>query len=131
MGKKAIHTDKAPTPVASYSQAVRQGNMLFLAGQGGIDASTGKFVSDRVEDQTQQAMLNLGHVLEAGGAAWGDVVSVRVFVTDHAEFAGMNSVYGEFVNEPYPARTTVFCRLAPGMKVEIDAVAMLDERPRT
>jgi reactive intermediate/imine deaminase len=118
----------APKPVAAYSQAIRNQNMLFLAGQGGIDAATGQFVSDGVDDQTRQTMRNLTHVLEAGGATWDDVVSVRVFVVDHAEFQEMNAVYGEFVDEPYPARTTVFCGLAPGMKVEIDCVAMVGDR---
>jgi 2-iminobutanoate/2-iminopropanoate deaminase len=125
MSKQAIYTDKAPAPVASYSQAVRHGNMLFLAGQGGFDASTGNLVGDGIEEQTRQTLRNLQYVLEAGGGSWDDVVSVRVFVTEHAEFAGMNAVYGEFFSEPYPSRTTVFCRLAPGMKVEIDAVAVL------
>jgi 2-iminobutanoate/2-iminopropanoate deaminase len=125
MTKQAVYTDKAPTPVASYSQAVRHGNMLFLAGQGGFDAATGSLVGDGIEEQTRQTLRNLQYVLEAAGGSWDDVVSVRAFVTEHAEFAGMNAVYGEFFSEPYPARTTVFCRLAPGMKVEIDAIAVL------
>jgi reactive intermediate/imine deaminase len=125
MSKQAIYTDKAPTPVASYSQAVRHGNLLFLAGQGGFDAATGSLVGDGIEEQTRQTLRNLQYVLEAAGGSWDDVVSVRAFVTEHSEFAGMNAVYGEFFGEPYPARTTVFCRLAPGMKVEIDAVAVL------
>ena len=125
MSKQAIRTDKAPTPVASYSQAVRRGDLLFLAGQGGFDASTGRLAGDGIEEQTRQTLRNLQYVLEAAGGSWDDVVTVRVFVTDHAEFAGMNAVYGEFFAEPYPARTTVFCGLAPGMKVEIDAVAVL------
>lgn len=126
MTKKAISTAKAPNPVASYSQAIRKGNVLVLAGQGGFEATSGNLVGPGVEEQTRQTLRNLGHVLEEAGATWDDVVSVRVFLTDHAEFAGMNAVYGEFFSEPYPARTTVFCRLAPGMKVEIDAMAVLD-----
>jgi reactive intermediate/imine deaminase len=127
MNKEAVFTEKAPQPVASYSQAVRKGNLLFLAGQGGIDAHTGALVSEAIEDQTRQTLRNLQYVLEEAGASWADVMSVRVFVSEHAEFAGMNSVYGEFFRAPFPARTTVFCRLAPGMKVEIDAIAVLDK----
>jgi 2-iminobutanoate/2-iminopropanoate deaminase len=126
MIKQAVTTAKAPRPVASYSQAVRKGNVLALAGQGGIDAGTGELVGPGVAEQTRQALQNLQYVLEEAGASWDDVISVRVFVTDHAEFAGMNEVYGEFFAAPYPARTTVFCRLAPGMKVEIDALAVVD-----
>lgn len=125
MKKQAIYSDKAPTPVASYSQAVRHGNLLFLAGQGGFDAATGALVGDGIEEQTRQTLRNLQYILEAAGGSWDDVVTVRVFVTEHAEFAGMNAAYSEFFSEPYPARTTVFCRLAPGMKVEIDAIAAL------
>lgn len=127
MTKQAFVTEKAPQPVAAYSQAIRKGNMLFLAGQGGFDATTGALVSGGVEEQTRQTLRNLQYVLEAAGASWDDVVSVRAYVTEHAEFAGMNAVYGEFFNEPYPVRTTVFCRLAPGMLVEIDAVAVLGD----
>jgi 2-iminobutanoate/2-iminopropanoate deaminase len=126
MTKQTFHTDKAPTPVAAYAQAVRKGNLVFIAGQGGFDAASGELVGDGIEEQTRQTLRNLGYILEAAGASWDDLVSVRVFVTEHAEFAGMNATYGEFFNEPYPVRTTVFCRLAPGMKVEIDAVAVLD-----
>ena len=126
MSKESFRTDHAPAPVAAYSQAVRKGNLVFLAGQGGFDANTGQLVGERVEDQTRQTLQNLGYVLEAAGAGWDDVVSVRVYVIEHSEFAGMNSIYGEFFAEPYPVRTTVFCGLAPGMKVEIDAVAVVD-----
>lgn len=126
MTKEAVFTPKAPRPVASYSQAVRKANILVLAGQGGIDPSTNALVGPGIEEQTRQTLRNLQHLLEAAGATWDDVVSMRVFVTAHSEFAGMNAVYGEFFSEPYPARTTVFCRLAPGMKVEIDAMAILD-----
>ncbi len=126
MNKHAVFTAKAPRPVASYSQAVRAGNVLALAGQGGFDAGTGELVGPGIEEQTRQTLRNLQYVLEEAGASWADVVSVRVFVTDHAEFAGMNAVYGEFFAEPYPVRTTVFCRLAPGMRVEIDALAVVD-----
>lgn len=126
MSKRPISTDKAPTPVASYSQAVQRGNMIFLAGQGGFGPETGQLVGDGIQEQTRQTLRNLQHVLEAAGASFDDVVSVRVFVTEHADFPGMNEVYGEFFSAPFPARTTVFCRLAPGMKVEIDAIAIID-----
>jgi len=56
-----------------------------------------------------------------------DIVTVRVFISEHGEFAGMNEVYGEFFTEPYPARTTVSAGLGPGMKVEIDAIAILED----
>lgn len=125
MAKTEISTELAPAPVASYSQAVRQGNTLYLAGQGGFDAKTGELVGDDVRDQTRQTLQNLKYVVEAAGGDMNDIVTVRVFISEHSEFAGMNEVYGEFFDKPYPARTTVSAGLGPGMKVEIDAIAVL------
>lgn len=126
MPKIPISTPNAPTPVASYSQAVRHGNQVFLAGQGGFDASTGQLVGPDVQSQTRQALLNLKHVVEAASGTMNDIVTVRVFISEHDEFAGMNEVYREFFTEPFPARTTVSAGLGPGMKVEIDAIAVLE-----
>jgi 2-iminobutanoate/2-iminopropanoate deaminase len=69
---------------------VRKGQVLSLAGQGGFDATTGELVGPGIEEQTRQTLRNLQYVLEAAGASWDDVVSVRVFVTENSEFAGMN-----------------------------------------
>lgn len=124
--KKQIHTTLAPTPVAAYSQAVRHGDMVFLAGQGGFDGATGQLVGADVASQTRQTLMNLKSVIEAAGATMDDFVTVRVFISDHAEFAEMNRVYQEFFSEPFPARTTVSAGLGPGMKVEIDAIAIVD-----
>ncbi|WP_299168978.1 RidA family protein [uncultured Arthrobacter sp.] len=125
MAKTEISTELAPTPVASYSQAVRLGNTVYLAGQGGFDAQTGKLVGEDVRDQTRQTLQNLKYVVEAAGGNMNDLVTVRVFINEHSEFEGMNEVYGEFFEKPYPARTTVSAGLGLGMKVEIDAVAVL------
>lgn len=127
MSKSEITTDLAPKPVASYSQATRQGNTLYFAGQAGIDAKTGKLVSDDVREQTRQTLRNLSYVAEAAGCTMDDFVTIRVFINEHSEFAGMNEVYGEFFQSPYPARTTVSAGLGPGMKVEIDGVAVLSQ----
>lgn len=125
MKKQPITTDLAPVPVASYSQAILSGNTLFLAGQGGFDAKTGELAGPGVEEQTRQTLQNLAWVIEAAGGTMDDVVTVRVFISEHSEFAGMNKVYGEFFSEPFPARTTVSAGLGPGMKVEIDGIAVL------
>jgi 2-iminobutanoate/2-iminopropanoate deaminase len=126
MRAQAISTDEAPVPRASYSQGLRRGDFLFLSGQVGTDALTGQLVSDSVEGQTVQALRNLGHVLVAAGASWGDVVSVRVYLTDPADYAQMNECYNAAVSEPFPVRTTIYCGLNPGIKVELDAIALLD-----
>jgi reactive intermediate/imine deaminase len=125
MTKQDIVTDLAPAPVASYSQAVKVGTTLYLAGQGGFDAKTGQLVGEGIKEQTRQTLQNLKYVVEAAGGTMNDFVTVRVFISEHGEFPGMNEVYGEFFDKPYPARTTVSAGLGPGMKVEIDGIAVL------
>jgi 2-iminobutanoate/2-iminopropanoate deaminase len=125
MNKTAITTEKAPRPVASYSQAVRAGNVLQVAGQGPGDPASGELVGTTVAEQTEQTMRNLAAILDAAGSSFDDVIMMRVYLTDRADFAGMNEVYARYVDEPFPARTTVFTGLGAGMLVEIDALAVL------
>lgn len=123
--EEAVSTDGAPTPRARYSQARRRGAFLFLSGQVGTDPRSGRLVGEDVGDQTRQTLKNLTAVLEAAGATWADVVSVRVYLVETADYAAMNAVYDAAMVAPYPARTTIYCGLNPGNRVEIDAVAML------
>jgi 2-iminobutanoate/2-iminopropanoate deaminase len=125
--KTAISTDKAPKPAATYSQGVRKGNILQIAGQVPIDPATGNKVGETVGEQTRQVFANLNAILAEAGASMDDVVMLRVYLTDHGHFAEMNKVFAEFVSEPYPARTTVSVGLAPGLLVEIDALAVVGD----
>ncbi|EIE99764.1 RidA family protein [Saccharomonospora glauca] len=125
MSKHAVRTTAAPAPVAAYSQAVRKGNILQVAGQVGVDPATGRVAED-VAGQTRQVFANLRAVLEAAGSGLDDVVMMRAYLTDRAHFAEFNAVYNELVSEPYPARTTVYVGLPAGLLVEIDALAVLD-----
>src|SRR4051794_37462232 len=101
MTTRAIQTDRAPQPVASYSQAVQAGNLLQVAGQVGVDPATGELVGDEVGEQTRQTLDNLVAVLEAAGATLRDVIMVRVYLTDRAHFEAMNEIYSGFVGEPF------------------------------
>ncbi len=124
--KEVISTDKAPPAIGPYSQAVRVGNLLFLAGQIGINPATGQ-LEEGIEAQTRQALLNLKAVLEAAGASLENVVRVGVFLQDLKDFQAMNAVYAEFFPKSPPARTTVQVAALPrGALVEIDAIAMLE-----
>ncbi|GAB2589626.1 RidA family protein [Streptomyces capparidis] len=127
--KTAVTTDQAPTPPARFSQGVRKGGVLQVAGQVGFDPATGAPVGPGLAEQTAQALRNVRAVLEAGGATWDDVVMMRVYLTDTAHFAEMNRVYDEWFaatgDGPYPARTTVYVGLPAGLLVEIDALAVL------
>lgn len=127
MAKIEIKTADAPAPAASYSQAVRSGDILQVAGQGGIDPATREFVSTEVGEQTRQALRNVQTILRVAGADFDDVVMMRVYLTDVSQFAAMNEAYREFVTEPFPARTTVYVGLPTGMLVEIDALAVLSD----
>jgi reactive intermediate/imine deaminase len=127
MAKTAISTDRAPRPVASYSQAVRSGTILQVAGQGPGDPATGEFVTGGIVEQTRQVLDNISVILAAAGASFDDVVMVRVYLSDLADFPAMNEVYTTYVREPFPARTTVQAGLPGGMRVEIDALAVLEQ----
>lgn len=126
MAKVAISTPNAPKPVANYSPGVRKGNILQVAGQVAIDPETGQVAGAAVGEQARQAFANVEAVLAAAGSSFEDVVMVRVYLTDAAHFAEFNEVYNQLVPAPYPARTTVYVGLPPGLLVELDALAVLD-----
>ena len=123
--KTAIRTTKAPSPAAAYSQGVRKGGILQVAGQVPVDPATKLIVGETVGEQTRQALENVRAVLEEAGSGFDDVVMLRVYLTRREDFAEMNAVYEQYVREPYPARTTVFVGLAEGLLVEIDALAVV------
>ncbi|UCG50822.1 MAG: RidA family protein [Candidatus Latescibacterota bacterium] len=122
--KKIIRTDKAPAAIGPYSQAVDTGEYVFVAGQVGIDPPEGKIVSDKVTDQTRQALENLKAILEAAGLGMDNVVKATVFLASMDDFQDMNSVYSEyFANDP-PARAAFEVAALPlGARVEIEAIA--------
>jgi len=123
--REAISTALAPLPIGPYSQAVRTGDVLWLAGQVGIDPSTGRLVEGGTAAEARQALENLGAVLAAAGFSFGDVVQAQVFLADIADFSVVNPVYAErFEREP-PARATVAVAALPGgARVEIQMVAV-------
>jgi reactive intermediate/imine deaminase len=125
MPRRAGTTDQAPAPIGPYSQSVRIGNLVHAAGQGADDPATGRLAGEDIVTQTRQCLRNLAAVLAASGATLDDVIRVGVFLTDVADFAGMNQVYAETFAEPHPARTTVYVGLPGRLRVEIDALAVV------
>jgi 2-iminobutanoate/2-iminopropanoate deaminase len=126
MPRIAISTAQAPAAIGPYSQAIRADGFLFCSGQLGLDPATGDFVAGDVEAQAEQALQNLGAVLEAAGLTFGDVVKTTIFLADMGDFAAVNGVYGRFVTDPPPARSTVAVAALPkGGRVEIEATARL------
>ena len=125
-GKKIVSTDKAPKAIGPYSQAIRTENLVFTAGQVGLDPATMELVQGGIEEQTRQALTNLKHVLEAADAGLNYVIKATVFLQDMRDFASMNSAYAEFFPENPPARSTVQVAALPkGALVEIECVALL------
>ncbi len=126
-GKKIISTDKAPKAIGPYSQAIRTENLLFTAGQVGLDPISMELVEGGIEAQTRQVLTNLKHVLETGDSGLKFVVKTTVFLQDMSDFAKMNAVYAEFFPENPPARSTVqVAGLPKGALVEIECVALLN-----
>ena len=124
--KETISTEKAPGAIGPYSQAVKEGNMVFCSGQIPIDPTTGEFVSNNVAEQTHQVLTNLSAVLEAAGTSLNNVVKTTVFLADMNDFTAMNEIYAEFFSDNKPARATVqAARLPRDARVEIDCIAII------
>ena len=119
---KAIQPPGLAIPKSPYSPVIVSGDLVYTAGQVALDEN-GAVVAGGVEAQVRQTLANLRSCLEAAGCALGDVVKINVYLTDLANFDAFNAVYREHFVEPYPARTTVQAGLAPGLLVEIEAVA--------
>jgi 2-iminobutanoate/2-iminopropanoate deaminase len=125
MSRQKGQTTEAPAPVGPYSQSIRSGQLVATAGQGANDPRTGELAPDIVS-QTRQCLKNLTAVLAASGATLEDVIRVGVFLVEQSDFESMNAVYREFFKEPLPARTTVYVGLPGDLRVEIDALAVVN-----
>jgi 2-iminobutanoate/2-iminopropanoate deaminase len=123
--RRAVETAGAPRALGPYSQGVAAGDTVFCAGQVGLDPATGKLVPGGVAAVTARVLENLAAVLAAAGLSLADVVKTTVYVTDLADFAAMNDVYGRHFTPPYPARATVQVAALPAAaRVEIEAIAV-------
>ena len=123
MAKEAIRTDEAPPPGGIYSQAIRAGGFVFLAGQG-PHTPTGEMAEGGFEAEARQTFQNLAAVAKAAGGSLADAVRVGVYLRDMSNFAAMNEIYREYFAEPYPARTTIHSDL-PNFEIEVDAILWL------
>jgi 2-iminobutanoate/2-iminopropanoate deaminase len=128
--RETIRTAAAPAAIGPYAQAIAAGDYLFASGQIAIDPATGQLIDGGAEAQTRQVMANVAAVLAAAGVAFGDVVKTTIFLTDMADFAAVNAIYGEsFAGGPVPARSTVAVAALPrGAAVEIEVVALRPSR---
>ena len=124
-GKNVIHTELAPAAVGPYSQAISANNFLFTSGQIPINPATGKIDATTIEEQTEQVMNNLHHVLAQGGVAFDRVVKTTCFLANMNDFAAFNAVYAKYFPENPPARSCVEVGALPmGAKVEVEVIAL-------
>jgi 2-iminobutanoate/2-iminopropanoate deaminase len=128
MTRRPISTAGAPAAIGPYSQAIASGDLLFCSGQLGLEPATGE-LADGVEAQADRAMRNLVAVLDAAGVTLADVVKTTIFLADMGDFATVNAIYGRYMPDPPPARSTVQVAALPkaGL-VEIEAIARRSSR---
>jgi 2-iminobutanoate/2-iminopropanoate deaminase len=126
MNREAIQTDRAPKAIGPYAQAIKANGFIYTAGQIPIDPKTGNFIEGGINEQTRQVLENLKAVLAAAGSSLDQVVKTTVFLKNMTDFPAMNEIYGEYLGNAKPARSTVaVAELPRGALVEIDLVALV------
>jgi 2-iminobutanoate/2-iminopropanoate deaminase len=122
--KKVISTAEAPQAIGPYSQAIEAGGFVFVSGQIPLIPATGELVEGSVEVQTARVLENLKAILEAAGSSLESVVKTTVYITNMDDFAKVNGIYGQYLQENPPARVCVeVSKLPKGALVEIDVIA--------
>ena len=122
--RKAIVTEQAPKPVGPYSQAIVEGDFIFVAGQGPLNPGTGRVELGDARSETKRVFENMRAILDAAGSSLDDVVKCNVYLRDINDFAAMNEVYATYFSAPFPARTTIQAGALPGgIAVEIECIA--------
>src|SRR5215210_2814474 len=124
--KSVVRTQDAPAPLqgAPYSQAIRVGDLVFVAGQVPVRPGESTISGSTIEEQTEQVCENVKAILEAAGSGWDRVVKTTVFLTDLSHFQAMNAVYARYAGDLPPARATVeIAGLPQDALLEIDAIA--------
>ena len=124
MPKKILDAPSGPAPVGPYSVAVEANGFVFISGQGALDPSTNQLVVGGVEAETEQVMKNIGSILADVGLGYDDIVKTTIFLADMDDFPLVNAVYGKYVADAKPARSTVeVARLPLDINVEIEVIA--------
>ena len=125
MSRRSGTPVEGPAPGGPYSHAVRIGSTVAIAGQCGYLPD--RSLVEGVTAQTRLALDNLRGALESVGSGLGDVIAVNAYLTDPDHFGEFNAAYAEYFDEPFPARTTIYCGLRPGVLVEVSATAVVDD----
>lgn len=127
MSKKVFSTDKAPSAIGAYSQAVQAGNLVFISGQIPLIPDTMEVHPGSVEDKIRLVFDNMKAICNEAGGELDDIVKLSVLLTDLNDFATVNSVMAECFTEPYPARAAYQVSALPkGVPIEVEAIMQLD-----
>ena len=125
--KQTVHSDHAPAAIGPYSQAVKHGNTLYLAGQIPLDPETMELVEGDIDVQINRVFDNLLAVCQAAGTNFDNILKLHVFLTDLAHFPRVNEIMAARFSEPFPARAAIGVAALPkGAEVEMDAIVALD-----
>jgi 2-iminobutanoate/2-iminopropanoate deaminase len=117
-------TPNAPLPIGPYSQAIREGELLFCSGQIALDPVSGAMKNSSIEEETHQALANLREVLKAGGGDLSSIIKTTIFLTDMNDFAKVNEMYAATLGDAKPARSTIAVSALPkGARIEIECIA--------
>jgi len=123
----AISTEKAPSAIGTYSQAIRAGNTVYLSGQIPLVPESMEMVSDEFAAQAQQVFENLKAVTEAAGGSLADIVKLNIYMTDLSNFATVNEIMAQYFQQPFPARAAVeVAGLPKNAQVEMDGVMVVE-----
>lgn len=126
MKKEIIFTAQAGAPIGPYSQAVKFGDLVFVSGQIPANPETGALATASIEEATHQVMKNIRTILQAAGTDLKKVIKTTIFLTNLDDFARVNTVYGSYFSDNFPARETVqVSRLPKEVPVEISVIAHL------
>ena len=127
MSKEIISTDKAPSAIGTYSQAIKVNDTVYLSGQIPLVPETMEMVEGDISDQIKRVFDNLKAVTEAAGGGMSDIVKLNVFLTDLSDFPIVNEVMATYFTEPYPARAAIGVAALPkAADVEMDAVMIIE-----
>jgi len=125
IAKEIISTDKAPAAIGPYSQGVKAGGLIFFSGQIPLDPVSGAVCTGDIKAQAELVMNNIAALLAAAGVAFDSIVKTTIFLTDLADFAVVNEIYGRRFSQTPPARSTVEVKALPrGVAIEIEVIAL-------
>lgn len=128
MTKSIFFTEKAPSPIGAYSQAVITGGLMYMSGQISIDPVTGDVSNGSIQEETRRILENIKTIVKEAGRGLQDIIKTTCYLTNLEDFDDFNRVYSEYFSSAPPARTTVqVARLPGGAKIEIDAIVEMSD----